>query len=261
MSDNLSISDDSSVDHFEEMDFTDTIDYNNLPLDLPISPLFSSWSDYDVQSLLNTNNNQQNPVDEPTSACPADQLGSGLLPSSPPTNQLENFGLIQTNQLPSLPSCPNVAKGHENFSSLNYLEAKNEEDSAYRNVNENAAKYSQKNIITSNSFEGQGKALSMPKNSFWTEQMTKVCSTRDLENTRNIDHTNQRSVSTPWAMGVSPFKVGRCSPEERQEKIAKYRAKRNKRNFKKTIKALHEDEVEDEEVHVTRRKRNVYEQF
>lgn len=32
------------------------------------------------------------------------------------------------------------------------------------------------------------------------------------------------------------FKVGRYSAEERKEKISKYRAKRNQRNFTKTIK-------------------------
>ncbi|MBA0849901.1 hypothetical protein Goshw_022337, partial [Gossypium schwendimanii] len=32
------------------------------------------------------------------------------------------------------------------------------------------------------------------------------------------------------------FKIGRYNPEERQERISKYRAKRNQRNFNKTIK-------------------------
>ncbi|MBA0714351.1 hypothetical protein Golax_013330, partial [Gossypium laxum] len=32
------------------------------------------------------------------------------------------------------------------------------------------------------------------------------------------------------------FKIGRYNPEERQERISKYRAKRNQRNFNKRIK-------------------------
>ncbi|XVF13088.1 hypothetical protein REPUB_Repub08aG0177900 [Reevesia pubescens] len=37
-------------------------------------------------------------------------------------------------------------------------------------------------------------------------------------------------------MEEASFKVGRYNPEERQERISKYRAKRNQRNFNKTIK-------------------------
>ncbi|XWS49978.1 hypothetical protein CRYUN_Cryun12cG0048900 [Craigia yunnanensis] len=237
---------------------TDTIDYHLL-FDLPFSPLYDSSSDYNLQALLNSNQNQQNPVDEST--CPG-QLVSGLLPY-PPTDQLENLSLNQTTQFPCLSFGPNLDNGYENFSSLNCLEIKNEEcqvdlDSAYSDVNENVAKYLQRSF-SSNSFEGkpnfsfqppfdslmesqnfQGQALSMPETSFFAGQMRKVCSTGDLENMRNV-HTNQRSISTPSAMENSfmeeaPFKVGRYNPEERQERISKYKAKRNQRNFNKTIK-------------------------
>ncbi|OMO58606.1 hypothetical protein COLO4_34499 [Corchorus olitorius] len=37
-------------------------------------------------------------------------------------------------------------------------------------------------------------------------------------------------------MEETSFKVGRYNQEERQERISKYRAKRNQRNFNKTIK-------------------------
>ncbi|KAJ6946226.1 hypothetical protein NC651_001092 [Populus alba x Populus x berolinensis] len=54
-------------------------------------------------------------------------------------------------------------------------------------------------------------------------------------------HATQRSVSSPLAtessfIEDSNFKVGRYSAEERKERISKYRAKRNQRNFSKTIK-------------------------
>ncbi|XWS38333.1 hypothetical protein CRYUN_Cryun19dG0122300 [Craigia yunnanensis] len=260
MSYNLAVSDGSSFNsNIPEMVSTDPIDYHLL-CDLPFSPLSDSSSDYNLQALLNSNQNQQNPVDE--FICP-DQLVSDLLPSYPPTDQLENLSIYQTNQFP-LPFDPNLENGYENFSSLNCLEVKKEEcqvdfDSAYSDVNENVAEYLQMSC-SGNSFEGkpttfsfqptfdsliesqnfQGQALNMPENSFFAGQMRKECNTGDLENMRNV-HTHQRSVSTPSAMENSfmqepPFKVGHYNPEERQERIAKYRAKRNQRNFKKTIK-------------------------
>ncbi|XWS61746.1 hypothetical protein CRYUN_Cryun07bG0152100 [Craigia yunnanensis] len=259
MSSNLSVSDDSSFNRcIPEMVSTDTIDYHLL-FDFPFSPVYDSSSDYNLQALLNSNQNQLNPVDQPT--CP-DPLVSCLLPSSPPTDQLENLSLYQTTQFPSLSFGRNLQNGYENFNSLNCLEVKNEEcqvdfDSAYSDV-ENVANYLQRSF-SSNSFEGkpnfsfqppfdslmesqnfQGQALSMPENSFFAGQMRKVCSTGDLENMRNV-HINQRSISTHSAIENSfleeaTFKVGRYKPEERQERISKYRAKRNQRNFNKTIK-------------------------
>ena len=200
MSSNLSVSDDSCFNrNVPEMVSTDTIDYHLL-FDLPFSPVYDSSSDYNLQALLNSNENQQNPVDQPTYP---NQLVPGLLPSSPPTDQLENLNLHQTTQFPSLSFGRNLQNGYENFNSLNCLEVKNEEcqvdfDSAYSDV-ENVAKYLQRSF-SSNYFEGkpnfsfqtpfdslvesqnfQGQALSMPKTSFFAGQMRKVCSTGDLE--------------------------------------------------------------------------------
>ncbi|XP_022737216.1 two-component response regulator-like PRR1 [Durio zibethinus] len=258
MSYNLSVSDDSSYNRYAEMVSSDT-DYQ-IWFDHPFSPLNDLSSDYNLQALLNSNQNQQNPVDQPT--CPDQLVSSGLLPFSPPTDQLENLSLYQTTQFSSLSFGPNLENGYENFNSLNCLEVKNEEcqvdfDSAYSDV-ENAAKYLQRSF-SSNSFEGkpnfsfqppfdslmesqkfQGQAFNMPENNIFAGQMRKVCSTGDLENMRNV-HTNQRSIPTPSAiensfMEETPFKVGRYNPEERQERISRYRAKRNQRNFSKTIK-------------------------
>ncbi|XVF10563.1 hypothetical protein REPUB_Repub07fG0193200 [Reevesia pubescens] len=227
---------------------TDTIDYHFL-FDLPFSPVYDSSSDYNLQALLNNTQNQQNPADQSTCS---DHLISG----SPPTNQLENLSLYQGTQFSSLSFGPSLENGFENFNSLNCLEVKNEECNL--DFDENVAKYLQRSfsinsfetkpncsvqphfdsLMESNNFQGQ--ASSMPENSILGGQMRKVCSAGDLENMRNA-HTNQRSISTPSAMENSfmeeaPFKVGRYSPEERQERISKYRAKRNQRNFNKTIK-------------------------
>ncbi|XP_022720626.1 zinc finger protein CONSTANS-LIKE 12-like [Durio zibethinus] len=251
MSYDLSLSDDSFLNNYiPEIVSSNTIDYNFL-FDLPLSPVYDSSSDYNLQALLNSNQNQQNPVDQPT--CP-DQLDSDLLPSSPSADLLETLSRYQTTQFPSLSFGRNLENGYENFNSLNCFEVKKEEcqvdfDSAYSDV-ENVQKYLQRGF-SSNSFEGklkfsfqppfdslmesqnfQGQALSMPENSFFAGQMRK--------NMRNV-HMNKRSISTPWAieksfMEEAPFKVARYNPEEKQERISKYRAKRNQRNFNKKIK-------------------------
>ncbi|KAJ4841070.1 hypothetical protein Tsubulata_023581 [Turnera subulata] len=63
----------------------------------------------------------------------------------------------------------------------------------------------------------------------------------NVENIRT-SHTTQRSLSSPLSTESSSFieeanfKVGRYSVEERKERISKYRAKLNQRNFTKTIK-------------------------
>ncbi|XP_031259479.1 zinc finger protein CONSTANS-like [Pistacia vera] len=123
---------------------------------------------------------------------------------------------------------------------------------------ENVAKYMQRSY-SSNSFDNKSgflfqprfdtlmeppnvnnQALSSPESNFFSGQMRRVCSTGDLQNTGTA-HKPQRSFSSHVAT-ESPFteeanfKVGRYSAEERKEKILKYRAKRNQRNFNKTIK-------------------------
>ncbi|XVF51451.1 hypothetical protein PTKIN_Ptkin04bG0186500 [Pterospermum kingtungense] len=268
MSYNLSVSDDSAFNRYiPEMVSTETIDYQLL-FDFPFSPVYdSSSSDYNLQALLNSDQNQENPVDhhqQPT--CPDHLVSSSsgnLLPSSPPTDQLENLSLYQTTQFPSPLFGQNLENGYENLNSFNCFEVKNEEcqvdfDSANYSDVENVANYLQRSF-SSNSFEGKpnfsfqppfdsvmetqnfhGQAFSLPENSFFAGQMRKVCSTGDLQNMRNV-HINQRSISTPSAiensfMEETPFKVGRYNPEERQERISKYKAKRNQRNFNKTIK-------------------------
>ncbi|KAL4354571.1 hypothetical protein GQ457_06G037980 [Hibiscus cannabinus] len=190
---------DISVSDYSSFDIPEmeTIDYSILFDDLPYDS--SSSSDYNLQALLNGNgigNQEQNP----------DHLVSGFsLPSSPTTDQLGNFGLYRTTQFQSPSFGRNSDEGCRNFDSLNCLEVKNEENAAN---------------LSSRDFQGQ--ALSLPENNFFAGQMTNVFSNGDFENS--------------FMEELPGFKVGRYSPEERRERISKYRAKRNRRNFNKTIK-------------------------
>ncbi|CAN6934173.1 unnamed protein product [Brassica oleracea] len=116
---------------------------------------------------------------------------------------------------------------------------------------ENAGRYMQRSFST-NSVEGKPNqipfnnvpimdslnlhfnGLKSPENDFFSGQMMRrVYSTGDLQNPRK-NVAEQRS-SEPF-QDEQNVTVGRYSAEERKEKISKYRAKRNHRNFTKTIK-------------------------
>ncbi|KAE8672484.1 Detected protein of confused Function [Hibiscus syriacus] len=219
----------------------------HLLFDLPFSPLYEDSSDYNLQALMN----QQNPIDEST--CSSDQLVSF---SGPPlTDQLENLSLYQTNHFQSLSFDPNVGNGYRSFRSLNFAAVKHEQcqmdfDSAYSTDVENAANSSEAesnslfrplfdSLIDSQNFPGEA-ASSLPENTFFAGHMRKVSSTGYLVNMRNVSGNQRSNQSTLTVekslMEEAPFKVGRYNPEERQERISKYRAKRNLRNFNKTIK-------------------------
>ncbi|KAL1225593.1 Zinc finger protein CONSTANS-LIKE 5 [Cardamine amara subsp. amara] len=76
--------------------------------------------------------------------------------------------------------------------------------------------------------------LNSPENAFFSGQMRRVYSTGDLQNNIEMKRSSE-NTSAPLSEEHN-FKVGRYSAEERKEKISKYRAKRNQRNFTKTIK-------------------------
>ncbi|XP_031253426.1 uncharacterized protein LOC116111333, partial [Pistacia vera] len=249
-----------------EMASSDAGDFNFFTE--PFSPFCDSSLDI-LQAISNSNNtsmiNPNHPVHESSSI---DQYTHTLLSSSPPSHLLENLSLCQSTHLQPL------ANGYQDFSSLDAMEVKSEEslvgfDSCYNQQQqsfvprsysgvENVAKYMQRSY-SSNSFDNKSgflfrphfdtlmeppnvnnQALSSPESNFFSGQMRRVCSTGDLQNTGTA-HKPQRSFSSHVAT-ESPFteeanfKVGRYSAEERKEKILKYRAKRNQRNFNKTIK-------------------------
>ncbi|KAF8103313.1 hypothetical protein N665_0188s0252 [Sinapis alba] len=114
---------------------------------------------------------------------------------------------------------------------------------------ENAGRYMQmQRSFSTNSVDGKPNQIrimdsidlhfdsfSSPDNDFFPGQMMRrVYSTGDLQNPRK-NVAEQRS-SEPFPDEQKNIKVGRYSAEERKEKISKYRAKRNQRNFTKTIK-------------------------
>ncbi|GLU05835.1 hypothetical protein SLE2022_229120 [Rubroshorea leprosula] len=229
--------------------------------DACFSPPYDSPVDDTILQAISSIN-YQNPVEE---SHPLDQFSSNLVSSSPPSTQLENISLYQTTQMQSL------SNGYGDFGEFNCLEVKNEEcqvgfdcggytqsfdPHSYDGV-ENVERYMQRSF-SSNSFEGKPgfsfqprfdsllespNFQSSPENSFFAGQMRRVYSAGDLQNIRKAQspHTTQRSFSNPLAtespcMEESNLKVGRYSAEERKERISKYRAKRNQRNFNKTIK-------------------------
>ncbi|XP_059444716.1 zinc finger protein CONSTANS-LIKE 2 [Corylus avellana] len=224
---------------------------------IPDSPL-------DIFQAISDSQNQQNPVDESHSF---DHYSSTLLSSSP-SHQFESLNLYQTTHLQWLQNGSDFDNGLGNMSGLEGLEVKNEEcqmgfESSFNHQAflphsysggggaENVAKLMQRSY-SSNSFDAKTGFLFQPRfdtlmesPSFQNQeifggQMRRVCSTGDLQTTK-APHATQRSFSSSLAVESSfieetNFKVGRYSAEERKERISKYRAKRNQRNFNKTIK-------------------------
>lgn len=205
----------------------------------------------------------QNPIEELDSNCNSlDQFSSPFFSSSPPSSQFQSLSLYPPNPI----QMQNLSNGYGDFGGLSEFPVKNEEFhvgfDAYSNSfaprsysgAENVTKYMQRSF-SDNSYEGKSGFLfqprfdsltespnfqNSPENSFFEGQIRRVCSTGDLQNMRQSQST-QRSFSSPLAaestfMEDSNNKVGRYSAEERKERISKYRAKRNQRNFNKTIK-------------------------
>ncbi|KAJ0105797.1 hypothetical protein Patl1_17683 [Pistacia atlantica] len=185
-----------------------------------------------------------------------DQVAHTLLSSSPPSHLLENLSLCQSTHLQPF------AKGYQDFSSLVKREESlvdfdsccNQQQQSFvphsHSGVENVAKYYMQMSYSINSFDNKSGLPFQPRFDTLMEPPNfhnQALSSRrsnffsgDSQNIRTA-HKTQRSFSSHLAT-ESPFseeanfKVGRCSAEERKEKILKYRAKRNKRNFKKTIK-------------------------
>ncbi|KAM7491425.1 hypothetical protein LguiA_034346 [Lonicera macranthoides] len=222
------------------------------------SDQFSPFMDpIDILQELENNPIQENQIDE--ISC-LDQIASTLLSNSPPSRQLENLSLYQT---------PSHLGNSQDFNSM---EVKTEEcqfpcfySSSY-DYNNNGNSFMMQRSYSSNSFDGrksgflfqpgfgslmeeshsfQSQVLSSsPEDGFFSDQVRRVCSTGDLQNIKtSSSQTKQRLSSSPLAtessliMNEDPnSKVGRYSAEERKERIHRYRAKRNHRNFNKTIK-------------------------
>ncbi|KAF2313338.1 hypothetical protein GH714_010425 [Hevea brasiliensis] len=239
----------------------------------PFSPF--CYSSTDIFQELSNHQNTQNPIHNSNSVDNFSPNILSSSPPSHKLENLSLYQTATLQPLAdgsNLANYSSLENGYSNFSGLDDSGVKTEEcqmgfDSSY-NHNlfmphsysgaENAAKMMQRSY-SSISFEGkpdflfqprfdtllespsyQNQALSSPENNFLAGQLRRVCSTGDLQNNRTA-HTTHRSFSSPLAtessfMEEANFKVGRYSAEERKDRISKYRAKRNQRNFTKTIK-------------------------
>ncbi|KAI7743094.1 hypothetical protein M8C21_013588, partial [Ambrosia artemisiifolia] len=227
----------------------------------PFSPLSDSPS-IDILKAFKENSYNLNPLTHENFDPPFDEIDqtaptnstTTLLTSSPPSHQLENLSLNQMGN-------------SVNSVDLSNLEVKTEESQLpfvdyYVNNNsflphsyggyENTLKMMQRSF-SSKSFDGKPNGfLFQPKFDSLIESsslhgfssspnhMRKVCSAGDLQSLKN-NHRSQTLSSSPLAtegsfMEEANFKVGRYSPEERKERILRYKAKRTQRNFNKTIK-------------------------
>ncbi|GAA0170628.1 hypothetical protein LIER_24851 [Lithospermum erythrorhizon] len=216
---------------------------------------------------------QLTPVESSTSF---DEIASIILSSSPPSNQLQNLSLYQNpslfqNGCPSLDSgCAEFSpfevkteESHVSFDTVNYgYNSSLLVPQGYLGLSttDNADKFMQRSY-SSNSFDNkpnclfqpcfetlmestnfQNHVVSSPESSnFSSNQMRRVCSTGDLHSmktsqTRNVLSSSPLSTERSFIEDSVNMKVGKYSAEERKERIGRYRAKRNQRNFNKTIK-------------------------
>ncbi|CAH1453637.1 unnamed protein product [Lactuca virosa] len=246
----------SDMFEFEECLFTD-----------PFSPLIDS-SSIDILKAFQENTYSFNPpsstlthenLDTPFNDI--DQIIPTIQSSSPPSHQLESLSLSQMgNSVISLDSCPLEVKteksqlpfhgyfiNNDSFLPHSYGGGDNVMKMMQRsyssisfNKRPNGFVFQPKldSLIESSNLHSQ--VLTSPDHGFSSSHMRRVCSTGDLQSLRP-NQRSERLSSSPLAtegslMEEANFKVGRYSPEERKERILKYKAKRTQRNFNKTIK-------------------------
>ncbi|CAA3002986.1 Hypothetical predicted protein [Olea europaea subsp. europaea] len=214
----------------------------------------------DFQENINGSSNliqENNPIDETNSL---EKISSILLSSSssPPSSQLENLSISHLENakypFPEVKS-EEFPVPFESFSGYDNSFM----PQSYDGSSEIAMKFMQRSL-SSNSFDGKQKNLLQPgfnyvlegsnsqkqifnstESGFSSGEMRRVCSTGDLQSMRTKLQTGNALSSSPLSteksfMDEANFKVGRYSAEERKERIQRYRAKRNQRNFNKTIK-------------------------
>ncbi|KAK9048797.1 hypothetical protein SSX86_032236 [Deinandra increscens subsp. villosa] len=245
----------SDLCDFEECFFTD-----------PFSPLSGS-SPIDILKSFHENNYNFTPLTHESFDPPFDEIDqlaptttTTLLSSSPPSHQLESLSLNQMgNSVNSLNLCPLEVKAEESQLPFYdyYINTSSFLPHSYGEC-ENAVKMMQRSH-SSKSFDGrpngflfqpkidsliessnlQSQFLISPDHGFssTSSHMRRVCSTGDLQSLKNSQRSQTLSSSPLGSfMEEANFKVGRYSPEERKERILRYKAKRTQRNFNKTIK-------------------------
>ncbi|GJS99241.1 CCT domain-containing protein [Tanacetum coccineum] len=240
----------------------------------PFSPLSDSSSidilksfqensyTFDPLSSTLTHENLDTPYDE-NDQITTSTHSTTLLTSSPPSHRLESLSLYQMgSSVNSLYLSPLEVKTEETQSQLFFNDYHVNTDiflpHSYSEC-DNTMKMMQRSY-SSKSFDGRPngfrlqpkldgliesskmhtQVISSPDHGFSTSHMRRVCSAGDLQSLKT-NQTSQTLSSSPLAtegsfMEEANFKVGRYGPEERKERILRYKAKRTQRNFNKTIK-------------------------
>ncbi|XP_071727617.1 uncharacterized protein [Rutidosis leptorrhynchoides] len=249
----------SDLLEFEECFFTDPFSPLSESSSIDIFKTFqeNSYSNLTPLSSTLTNDNLDIPFDEVDQIAPT----TTLLSSSPPSHQLESLTLYQFgNSVNSLDLSPIEVKTEKSqLPFYDYYLNNNSFLPHSYNGSDNAMKLMQRsfssksysarpndflfqpkfdNLIESSNLHSQ--VLTSPDHGLSSSHMRRVCSAGDLHSLKS-NQTSQSLSPSPLAsegsfMEAPNFKVGRYSPEERKERIWRYKAKRTQRNFNKTIK-------------------------
>ncbi|KAL4565498.1 hypothetical protein LXL04_029596 [Taraxacum kok-saghyz] len=250
----------SDLFEFEECFFTDPFSPLNDCSSIDILKAFQENTyNFNPSSSTLTNENIDIPFNE------IDQIAltnkPTIVSSSPPSRQLGSLSLYQMgNSVNSLESCPPEVKMEK--SQLPFYDYVVKNDSFLPHSyggGENVMKMMQRSyssisfdrrpngVIFQPKFDSliessnlHSLSLTSPDHGFTSNHMRRVCSTGDLQSLKP-NQRGEKLSSSPLATEGSfveevNFKVGRYSPEERKERILKYKAKRTQRNFNKTIK-------------------------
>lgn len=157
--------------------------------------------------------------------------------------QLSDFADLEVKiedlQIPNHP-----VLGYQSFGPHSYGGAENVERFMQRSFSSNSFNGKPNFVFRNNfdfAFENQNlgnQIMSYEESNLRSGQMRRVCSTGDLHQvtkSQGNDGSPLGVLSNSYSEEAN-FKVGRYSAEERKERIHRYRAKRNQRNFNKTIK-------------------------
>ncbi|KAK9067967.1 hypothetical protein SSX86_012078 [Deinandra increscens subsp. villosa] len=160
------------------------------------------------------------------------------LSSSPPCHHLETLHNYQMgNSVNSLDLCPLEIKAEE--SQLPFYDYNININSFLPQsygVCDNSVKMMQRGLIESSNLHSL--SLTSPDHGcLSSSHMRRVCSTGDLHSLETKKALAPSALATQGSLiDEANFKVGRYSPEERKQRILRYKAKRTQRNFNKTIK-------------------------
>ncbi|KAF6157680.1 hypothetical protein GIB67_037253 [Kingdonia uniflora] len=194
-----------------------------------LSKTFFSFDDddppTDIHQIISNNSNHNHPslVNDPTSSV------------SPPSQELNNMSLTQFQALPT--------NGVTNFSDLeepfvNVADKMLMRSFSSQSLDQKPGFLFQprfNSVLETPYYEPQ--VFSSPESIHFNGPMRRVYSTGDLQRMMSYGFIPSSPLSSETLfMGNARFKSRRYSPEERKEKIHKYRSKRPQRNYSRTVK-------------------------